>query len=101
MKPGSRDRKYPILITGLELEELQKFTCDMAESFGLDTRIENYQGKRPFGLYRWDLDCLVDVVGMALDDADEYPNKSGKRYAALQHLHERLMQLLTQADSEA
>jgi len=54
MRPGSRDVQYKILITGQELEELKKFTGDMAESFGLDRRIENYSGKRPIGLYRWD-----------------------------------------------
>ena len=25
----------------------------MAESFGLDRRIEEYRGRRPLGLYRW------------------------------------------------
>ena len=58
MKPGSGDKQYRILITGRELEELKKFTWSMAEAFGLDRRIEKYQGKRPIGFYRWDLDCL-------------------------------------------
>ena len=44
VKPGSKDRKAIILITGLELDELQCFTDSMAESFGLDRRMENYQG---------------------------------------------------------
>jgi hypothetical protein len=34
MKPGSKDKQYRILITGRELEELQRFTWQMAESFG-------------------------------------------------------------------
>ncbi len=50
MKPGSRDRKASILITGLELDELQRFVWMMVESFGLDRRIANYQGVRPIGL---------------------------------------------------
>jgi hypothetical protein len=48
-KPGSKDRKASIRITGLELEELQLFVWMMAESFGLDRRISNYQGVRPSG----------------------------------------------------
>lgn len=35
----------------------------MTESFGLDRRIENCQGKGPIDLYRWDLDCLERVSG--------------------------------------
>ena len=34
----------------------------MAEAFGLDRRIENYQGKRPIGLFSWDFDCLLAVI---------------------------------------
>ena len=55
IKPGSADRKASILITSLELDELQRFVWMMAESFGLDRRIANYQGVRPIGLYRWDI----------------------------------------------
>jgi len=51
MKPGKRDKAYPLLITGRELVELQKFTGAMAEAFGMDRRIENYKGKRPLRLY--------------------------------------------------
>jgi len=42
MKPGSKDIKVNILITGAEFEELQKHTGLMAEAFGLDQRIERY-----------------------------------------------------------
>ncbi|MDO9324915.1 MAG: hypothetical protein Q7T80_08160 [Methanoregula sp.] len=51
MKPGKADIKYHILIAGQELEELQRFFGDMAESFGLDDRFYAYKGKRPIGLY--------------------------------------------------
>ena len=34
IKPGSKDRKAYIVITGLELDELQRFIWMMAESFG-------------------------------------------------------------------
>jgi len=66
MKPGSRDIKVQILIAGQELEELQKHTWSMAESFGLDRRIDQYMGKKPIGLYRWDLECLIDVLDSAV-----------------------------------
>lgn len=98
MKPGSKDRRHYILVTGSELEELQRFTWDMAEAFGLDRRIENYQGKRPIGFYRWDLDCLVDVTSLAL--TKEYPTKAGLNYEAMKNLHERLVRLSEEAYAE-
>ena len=100
MKPGSGDKQYRILITGRELEELKKFTWSMAEAFGLDRRIESYQGKRPIGFYRWDLDCLEDVLDLALDDAEVYPSKSGPGYEAMKKLADRIKQLRAQAYAE-
>ena len=90
MKPGSKDKKIKILISGKELSELQRHTWSMAEAFGLDRRIENYQGKRPIGFSRWDLDCLIDVIDIALDDPRDYPDKSSGGYKALKELHYRL-----------
>ena len=75
MKPGSKDIQLKILITGDELIELQRHTYQMAEAFGLDRRIENYQGKRPIGFYSWDFDCLLAVIECALEDKKEYPDK--------------------------
>ena len=92
MKPGRNDRKHKILIAGAELDELQRHTWMMAESFGLDRRIERYQGKRPIGLYRWDLDCLIDVMASALDDPQEYPSHTSLGYLALTSLYERVRQ---------
>jgi hypothetical protein len=43
MRPGTRDKKYQILITGKELQELQRYAYTMAESFGLDRRVMAYQ----------------------------------------------------------
>ena len=100
MKPGSRDKRYRILITGRELVELKKFTYLMAEAFGLDRRIENYQGKRPIGFYRWDLDCLLAVTELALADAKEYPHKSGLDYAAMNQLCDHLKRLSAEAYGE-
>ena len=98
MKPGPKDKQYKLLIAGQELEELKKFTWSMAEAFGLDRRIEKYQGKRPIGFYRWDLDCLEDVISMALDD--EYPDKSGSGFEAMNSLYSRIKQIRTQAYGE-
>jgi len=90
MKPGSRDIKVKILITGEELRELKKFTWAMDEAYGLDRRIEQYKGKRPIGFYRWDLDCLIDVLSIALDDSEEYPDRNCSGYIALERLSDRL-----------
>lgn len=75
MKLGKYDFKYQILISGQELEELQRFTGDMAESFGLDDRIYAYKGKRPIGLFRWDLECLEEVISWAIEDSETYRTK--------------------------
>src|SRR5438874_12338662 len=62
----------------------------MAEAFGLDRKIENYKGSRPLTLYRWDLDCLMDVIDLALRDERDYPDRSAPGYLALKRLGERL-----------
>lgn len=90
MKPGSRDVTVSILITGEELEELKKHTWSMAEAFDFDRRIEQYKGKRPIGLYRWDMDCLIDVLSMALDDSNEYPDHNSSGYLALKNLYKKM-----------
>lgn len=97
MKPGSRDIKYSVLITGLELEELQRHAWQLAESFGLDQRIAAYRGQRPIGLYRWDLEYLQDVIAMALENPKEYPDHSTPGYAALRNLYERIRELCAEA----
>ncbi len=51
--------------------------CKMVEAFGLD----NYQGKRPIGLYSW------DVIEDTLDDPMEYPNKNDSGYKALNKIY--------------
>jgi hypothetical protein len=68
----------------------------MAEAFGLDRKVENYQGKRTIGFYSWDLDCLEDVISMALDDNDKYPDKFGIEYEAMKSLYNRITQLREQ-----
>jgi len=94
MKPGKNDIRVEVLITDDELTSLKLFIGDMAESFGLDRRIEQYQGKRPIGLYEWDLDCLIDVIYCVLKDL---PLKSlehdSQEYTALLQLYDRLCQI--------
>ena len=90
IKPGSGDRKASFLITGAELNEIQRFDWMMAESFGLDRRIINYQGIRPIGLYRWDIECLLDVINSVLDDPEYYPNQDSPEYLAIKNLRDRL-----------
>ena len=93
MKIGKHDRKISILITGLELDELQRHVWMMAESFGLDRRIGSYQGTRPIGLYLWDIECLNDVMNSALEDSKYYPSKTKTEYLALAGLRDRLEQI--------
>jgi hypothetical protein len=73
MKPGRKDIKLSILITGRELEALKELTWNMAEAYGLDMRIVDYKGTRPIGLYQWDMDCLIDVVESAIKDTRTEP----------------------------
>jgi hypothetical protein len=93
MKPGSRDIKVQILITGQELEELQKHTWSMAESFGLDRRIDQYMGKKPIGLYRWDLEWLIDVLDFTLNNLKDYPYHESLTFGSLKNLSDRLKAL--------
>ena len=90
MKPGSKDIKINLLISGEELSELKRHTGLMIEAFGLDLKIERYRGKRPIGFYQWDLDCLIDVIDIALDDPQDYPDKNTTGYNALKNLLGRL-----------
>jgi hypothetical protein len=90
VKPGSKDHKASILITGMELDELQRFVWMMAESFGLDRRIANYQGVRPMGLYRWDIECLVEVIDSVLNDPQYYPTQDSLEYHVIKNLRDRL-----------
>ncbi len=90
MKPGSRDIRINILISGEELTELKRHAWMMVEAFGLDSRIENYKGTRPIGFYRWDLECLLDTIDCALDDKKEYLDKNDSGYRSLLKLHNRL-----------
>lgn len=95
IKPGKKDIKRLMLITGPELTSLQALTFHMAECYGLDTRIGNYRGKRPIGLYGWDLDCLIMAVESGIDDIKTKGKAGYGSYAtsdmdSLNHLLQRL-----------
>jgi hypothetical protein len=90
MKPCSGDIRHKLLITGDELRELQRHIYAMAEAFGLDRKIEAYKGTRPLTLYRWDLDCLMDVIAYKLQDPKQYPDQNAPEYRALKRLGDRL-----------
>lgn len=90
MKPGKNDRRHSILITGAELDELKRHTWAMAEAFGLNRRIEEYNGSRPITLYRWDIECLLDVMDVQLRDEEDYPDKESEEYMALKSLYDRI-----------
>lgn len=87
MKPGKNDIPIKIKISGVQLEELQKHSWHMIEAFGLDTRVDNYKGKRPISFYSWDLDCILDVLDMVLNDKKEYPDKEDEGYVRLRELY--------------
>ena len=90
IQPGPKDKRVSFLISPEELVELKRITWLMSESFCLDTRIENYQGKRPIGLYRWDIDCLLVVIDNALKDREIYADTTASGHQALAQLFSRL-----------
>ena len=77
-----------MLIKGAELRVLKELS--LPESFGLERRVERYQGKRPIGLYRWDLECLLDTLSLEMTDRSLHPRLRKRDLAALQSLYGRL-----------
>jgi len=90
MEPEHRHIRHKVLITGDELRELRWHTGSMAEAFGLDPKIEPYEGTHPIILYRSDLEYLMDVIDCELGDRRKYPDKTTPEYLALKSLGERL-----------
>ena len=72
----------------------------MAESFGFDSRIYAYKGKRPIGLYRWDLECLEFTTQCAVEDTETYPDKTAPEYIAIHNLQVRIKRLYDEAFGE-
>ena len=96
MRPGRNDKRYYTRIDGQELAELQQYTWDMAEAYGLDKKIERYKGTRPIGLWSWDLDCLEAVLYNALHDCQD---SNSQQYRNLRQLQTKIHALLEQAHS--
>ena len=90
MKPKPGDHRHKLKICGEELRELKRHVCSMAEAFGLDRKIDEYAGIHPITLYRWDLECLIDVIAVELQNKAEYPDESAPEYRVLARLGERL-----------
>src|SRR5882724_894917 len=90
MKSGRGDIRHKLLIAGDQLRELKRHIPAMAEAFGLDRKIERYKGTRPLTLFRWDLECLMDVIEYKLADERKYPDRAAPEYLALKTLGERL-----------
>jgi hypothetical protein len=65
-------------------------TEDLPESFGLDRRLQRYVGKRPIGLYRWDLECLLEVLSLEMQDHPQHPRLRRKDLDALRSLQDWL-----------
>jgi hypothetical protein len=85
IKPGSGDIKYYLTVTEDELDELVWNSTNLIECFGLDRRIGNYKGKRPIGLYRWDIEALYEIYSSILEeDSDNYySDKESPQYKAM------------------
>jgi len=93
MKPGKRDIKCNFLIQGEELDALHNITYLLSECFGLDSRINNYKGKRSIGLYQWDFECLLGGIEYAINDTRSTSTVTQKDQDALVPLFERMNEI--------
>jgi len=93
MKIPKNEIPVKIKISGIQLEELQKQSFQMTESFGLDRKIDNYKGSRAISLYRWDIECITDILNLTLEDSNEYPDKNDIKYKELETLNLKLKEL--------
>ena len=93
MKIPKNEIPAKIKISGIQLEELQKQSFQMTEAFGLGRKIENYKGTRAITLYRWDIECITDILNSTLEDSSEYPNKNDIKYKELEKLNLKLKEL--------
>jgi hypothetical protein len=90
MKPGKNDIKTKFLIQGDELDAIQEICYVFTECFGLDTRISNYKGKRPLGLYQWDYECLIAGLDYIVNNERGREGLSQKDLDLLRKLLERI-----------
>ena len=66
----------------------------MAESFGLDRRIDNLTGKRKVGFYMWDLECLEMVVS-------DLKKTDIKKNAVVDGLYNKIKEAMNYIDNAA
>ena len=92
VKPGPRDKAIKLKFSRRELKELKRHTWRMADSFGLDRRIEAYEGTRPISFHRWDVECLLDVLDGALKEMQGNAERDSPGYLACKRLRGRLQQ---------
>ena len=93
MKIPKNEIPAKIKISGIQLEELQKQSFQMTEAFGLDRKIENYKGTRAITLYRWDIECITDILNLTIKDSNEYPDKNDIKYKELEKLNLKFKEL--------
>jgi len=93
MKIPKNEIPAKIKISGIQLEELQKQSFQITEAFGLDRKIENYEGTGSITLYRWDIECITDILNLTLEDSNEYPDKNDIKYKELEKLNLKLKEL--------
>jgi hypothetical protein len=96
LKTGKGDLQAHVRISGLQLTELQEHTGAMCEAFGLDRKIERYKDTKPISLYRWDLECILDVLDWVLNDGRQYPDNRCPECIALNDLRASLLYLYQQ-----
>lgn len=92
MKPGKNDKKTNLLIQGDELDAIQEICFVFTECFGLDSRVANYKGRRPLGLYQWDYECLISGLDYIVNSERGKRQVSADDLALLGRLLERIRQ---------
>ena len=99
IKPGSADKKFYLHVTKDEADELVFHAYDLVECFGLDRRISKYKGKKPLGLYKWDIEALFEVYSSILEnDPDhDYADRQSDQYCAMRSLVDKLQKLMDEA----
>ena len=102
IKPGRHDKKYDLILTEEEVDELVYHAYSLTECFGLDDRIADYKGNWPLDLYRWDIEAIYEVYSSILKDApnDDYPDLQSPEYQACTSLVKKVKELYDLAFSE-
>ncbi|XCN74910.1 MAG: hypothetical protein Q3M24_09265 [Candidatus Electrothrix aestuarii] len=101
MKPGKNDIKTNLLIQGDELDAMQDIGYVFTECFGLDTRIANYKGKKPLGLYQWDYECLIAGLDYIVNNEKGREGQSQNDLDLLSNLLERINRVYKKAYDSA